>query len=147
MTAKIVSDEEFIKLWRQASGSPRQISELSGMSERVIYKRRQGLANKGIILQTSPRGNSGSFGSWSSNDIGRAYKNQNELHVDTGSIIIFSDAHWWPNHWRTVAHEALHILIKELKPRAVVANGDIYYGARVSRHSPMGWSDLPTVKG
>ena len=139
MTAKIVSDEEFIKLWRQASGSPRQISELSGMSERVIYKRRQGLANKGIILQTSPRGNPGSFGSWSSNDIGRAYKNQNELHVDTGSIIIFSDAHWWPNQWRTVAHEALHILIKELKPRAVVANGDIFDGAQCSRHGSIGF--------
>lgn len=147
MVAKLCSDEDFIKIWQQCNGSPRQISEVTGMSERTIYKRRKGLADRGVVLQSKPRGNSGSFGAWSSNDIGRAYKNQNELYVDTGTIVVFSDAHWWPNQCRTVAHEAMHILIKELKPRAVVANGDIFDGARVSRHAPLGWSDLPTVKG
>lgn len=147
MVAKLCSDEDFIKIWQKCNGSPRQICEMTGMSERTIYKRRKGLADRGVVLQTKPRGNAGTFGAWSSNDIGRAYKNQNEIFIDTGTIIVFSDAHWWPNQCRTIAHEAMHILIKELKPRVIVANGDIFDGARVSRHAPLGWSDLPTVRG
>ena len=146
MVSKLISDDDFIRCWQQSNGSPRQLAEVTGMSERTIYKRRLSLANRGIILQSNPRGNAGSFGQWSVNDTGRAYKNQNEISVDTGNIIVFSDAHWWPNQWRTVAHEALHILIKELKPKAIVANGDIFDGARVSRHAPLGWAELPTVK-
>ena len=69
MVAKVYSDEEFIKLWQKADGSPRQLVEMSGMSERVIYKRRKALADRGVVLQSKPRGNSGSFGPWSSNDI------------------------------------------------------------------------------
>lgn len=146
MVAKICSDEEFIQLWQRAGGSPRQLADMTGMTERLIYKKRISLADRGIILQTTTRGNSGSFGKWSKNDIGRAYKNQNDFSIDTGTIIVFSDAHWWPNHWITTAHEAMLLLIKDLKPQAIVANGDIFDGARVSRHAPLGWSELPSVK-
>jgi hypothetical protein len=146
MPTPILSDAEFIQAWAKANGSPRRMAEQTGLDERLIYKRREQLAENGVFLQSRPRGNSGTHGKWSRDDVGRAYKNQNDISVDTGNIIVFSDAHWWPYQERTVAHEALHVLIKELKPRAVVANGDIFDGARVSRHAPMGWSDLPSVK-
>jgi hypothetical protein len=81
MAAKLLSDDEFIKLWQKADGSPRQVAEISGVPERNIYKQRKALADKGIVLQTKTRGNTGSRGPWSSNDIGRAYKNQNEISI------------------------------------------------------------------
>lgn len=139
-----LSDEEFISAWTQAGGSPRAVAQFTGMPERAVYKRRASLANRGVILKSIPTGSS--RGQWTHDDIGRAYKKQNDLTVTDGSVIVFSDAHWWPNHARTVANEALHILIKELKPKAIVANGDLFDGARVSRHAPIGWAELPSVR-
>lgn len=142
---KHFTDEEFIRLWRDNGSSPRKVAQASGVDERAVYKTRERLANKGIILTTTP--SAGNVrGKWTKNDSGRAYKKQNDFSVDTGNVIIFSDAHWWPDQPRTVAHEAMLLLIKELKPVAVVANGDIFDGAKVSRHAPLGWADLPSVK-
>jgi hypothetical protein len=77
---------------------------------------------------------------------GRAYKRENAFGISDGSAIIFSDAHFWPDQPKSVSHEALLTLAKELKPKLVIANGDIFDGARVSRHAPLGWADLPSVK-
>lgn len=146
MAAKpIMTDDEFIRAWQEASGSPRKMAEMTGIQERQIYKTRHNLAGRGIILKSIPTGTK--KGPWSKNDVGRAYKNQNILDVYNGSVLVFSDAHWWPDHERTVANEALHELIKDLKPAAIVANGDLFDGARVSRHAPLGWSELPSVRG
>ena len=144
MPAKLMSDDEFIKAWEQGNGSPRKVSELLGTDERWVYKKRHALAGRGIVLKTVPTG--ATKGKWSRDDIGRAYKRQIDVELDTGCAIVFSDAHWWPNQMRTVANEALLLLAKELKPRVMFANGDIFDGARVSRHAPLGWSELPTVK-
>lgn len=146
MAAKpIMTDDEFIKAWQEAGGSPRRMAEMTGIQERQIYKTRYSLAGRGIILKSIPTGTR--KGHWSKDNIGRAYKNQNALNVHNGNVLVFSDAHWWPDHERTVANEALHELIKDLKPAAIVANGDLFDGARVSRHAPLGWSELPSVRG
>jgi len=144
MPAKIMTDDEFIKAWEKGNGSPRKVAELLGMDERWVYKKRYVLAGRGIILKTVSSGTA--KGKWTRDDIGRAYKRQIDVELDTGCAIVFSDAHWWPNQMRTVANEALLLLAKELKPRVMFANGDIFDGARVSRHAPLGWSELPTVK-
>lgn len=145
MPAQIFTDDEFITAWQRANGSPKKVAALLNTSERRVYQRRVDLANKGIVLKSTPPNNRTTT-KWSSDDVGRAYTRQLDLDVDTGCVIAFSDAHWWPNQERTVANEALLLLIKALKPRAVFANGDMFDGARVSRHAPLGWSDLPTVK-
>lgn len=143
----ILSDEEFIKAWQTCGGSPRQMADITGLDERSIYKRRKSLANRGVILQSNPRtSNAGSYGTWSKDDVGRAYRKQLNHLIDTGPVIVFSDAHWWPDQETTCANHALHELIRELKPVAIVANGDIFDGARISRHAPLGWAELPTVK-
>jgi hypothetical protein len=36
-------------------------------------------------------------------------------------------------------------LVKDLKPAMVIMNGDSFDGARISRHLPGGWSNLPDV--
>lgn len=65
--------------------------------------------------------------------------------VSNGHVVIFSDAHWWPGEPKTPANEALLVVLKKLKPEIVIANGDIVDGARVSRHHPLGWDDLPML--
>jgi len=70
--------------------------------------------------------------------------NKIELGVLDQTIIVFSDAHFWPNEY-TTAYKGLLWAIKELKPHAVVANGDCFDGASISRHDPLGWSKTPSV--
>jgi hypothetical protein len=62
-----------------------------------------------------------------------------------GVAVVFSDAHWWPGHPRTVAHEAMLKVIRVTKPALVIANGDVFDGAAISRHDPEGWENRPTV--
>ena len=143
--APLMTDDDFIKAWEQGNGSPRKVAELLNIDERWVYKRRYVLAGRGVILKTISSGTA--KGKWTRDDVGRAYKKQNQFRIDTGTILVFSDAHWWPDHERTVANEALHVLIKDLKPKAIVANGDLFDGARTSRHAPLGWAELPSVRG
>jgi hypothetical protein len=136
------TDEEFVAAWQKAAGSPQTVAEILGISIRWVYKRRSRIEDRlGISLSTVPRAPGGE-----TRPRTRAYDRQHDFELDTGSIIIFSDAHWWPDQERTPAHKALIKLIQRLKPRAVVANGDVFDGARVSRHAPMGWVDAPTVR-
>jgi hypothetical protein len=137
------TDDEFIRAWELGGGSPIKVAKVLAVNERYVYKRRSELANRGVVLKSVA---TNSRTKWSSDDVGRAYKRQIDLNIDTGYAIAFSDAHFWPNQLRTVANEALLIVTKALKPRVIFANGDIFDGARVSRHAPLGWSELPSVK-
>lgn len=141
--AQKYTDEEFVAAWQKAGGSPQTVAEMLGLNIRAVYHRRNSTEDRlGITLTSVSRGPNGGDNSPRT----RAYDRQHDFELDTGSIIIFSDAHWWPHQERTPAHRALIKLIQRLKPRAVVANGDVFDGARVSRHAPMGWVDTPTVR-
>ena len=137
------TDDEFIRAWELGGGSPTKVAKVLAVNERYVYKRRSELANRGVVLKSVA---ANSRTKWTADDVGRAYKRQIDLDIDTGCAIAFSDAHFWPNQPRTVANEALLVVTKALKPRVVFANGDIFDGARVSRHAPLGWSELPSVK-
>jgi len=64
--------------------------------------------------------------------------------VNDGTVIVFSDAHYWPGSPST-AHRGLLRIIDELKPSLIVANGDVFDGARISRHPRIGWQQTPSV--
>lgn len=66
------------------------------------------------------------------------------LSVDNGVVLVGSDGHYWPGAAST-AHRAFVKFAKELKPKAVVFNGDAFDGARISRHPPIGWESRPEV--
>ena len=66
------------------------------------------------------------------------------LGILNGTVIVFSDAHFWPGVY-TTAYRGLLWAIKELKPHAVIANGDIFDGAGISRHPRIGWTKSPSV--
>lgn len=143
--ATSVSDEEFIAAWEAGLGSPARVKEMLGMTDRGVYARRTRLAKKGIVLKTVPKTPQGErdFG-WRQE--GWAYQRVNNINIDDGRVVVFSDAHWWPNQDKTTAHTALLEVIREVRPTVVVANGDLFDGARVSRHARLGWEKLPTVK-
>ena len=59
-------------------------------------------------------------------------------------VIVASDGHYWPGAAST-AHRALVKFCGELRPCAVVVNGDAFDGAGISRHPPIGWEAQPSV--
>jgi hypothetical protein len=75
----------------------------------------------------------------------QSVKGRKELEVENGSVIVFSDAHYWPGEPST-AHRALVEFCKRINPVAVVCNGDAIDGSAISRHPPIGWESCPTVK-
>lgn len=76
-------------------------------------------------------------------ELGWTFPPERPLSIDTGSVVIFSDAHYQPGP-PSLAHRALLSVIKDIKPRAVIANGDIFDGGSIGRHPPFGWATRPT---
>jgi predicted phosphodiesterase len=75
-----------------------------------------------------------------------SYPKQIGIEVTNGYVVVFSDAHYNPSLPITVAHKALVAVCKELKPKVVVANGDIVDLAQVSTHGRIGYSKVYSVK-
>ena len=66
------------------------------------------------------------------------------FQIDNGVVLAYSDAHNWPGI-RTTAFRGLLKVTKLLKPKAIVANGDILDGCAISRHARIGWEERPSV--
>jgi hypothetical protein len=129
-----VSDEQFIDTWKRLK-SPRAVASALGIAERNAYTRRRAVEAKyGITLAA--------FGP---NLFIPDNKRRLEMGVENGTAIVFSDAHYWPED-PSAGHTALVTLCKDLRPKLVVANGDVLDGARISRHDPLGWQSTPTLR-
>lgn len=141
MAQPLVSDKEFIALFEKHR-STKVLADLLGCNVRSVQARRQRLEkNHGIELTSVNPNRNQPYQSIYTPETRREI----QYEFDTGTVIVFSDAHYWSDN-PTIAHSALLTLAKELKPIAIVANGDIFDGASVSRHDPLGWSKQPTVK-
>ncbi len=102
---------------------------------RAIYSRRAKLVQKGMDLP--PRDSSVMF---------KPARQRIDIQIDNGTILVGSDAHYWPNEI-TTAHRAFVRLCNEIRPWSVILNGDILDGAgSVNRHSRIGWEARPTMK-
>jgi metallophosphoesterase superfamily enzyme len=66
------------------------------------------------------------------------------LAIQDGVVLVASDCHYWPGIV-TPAHLAFVQFAKELKPAAIILNGDVLDGARISRHPPIGWENRPNL--
>lgn len=66
------------------------------------------------------------------------------VEIRDGTVLIGSDAHYWPG-LTTTAHRAFVHLIKTLKPKMVIMNGDVLDGATISRHPRIAWGKTPTL--
>src|SRR5229473_1379531 len=81
--------------------------------------------------------------------VGPATETRSELPlaVIDGVVLIGSDAHYWPGEPST-AHRSFVALARDLAPSAIILNGDIMDGARISRWPAGDWVDYggrPTV--
>ena len=73
------------------------------------------------------------------------YEHRVELDVYSGLVVVGSDAHYWPGIVST-AHRAFVKFCGEVpNVIAVIMNGDVFDGASVSRHPPIGWESSPSV--
>lgn len=137
MTRK-VSDEDFLAAWRELK-SAAEVSRFLGINERAVHMRRRNMEKaRGILLEASSKASPDAKLKL------RSLNRRAELTVRAGTVVVFSDAHYWPGEAST-AHRAMLKVIRKLKPAAVIANGDILDGATVSRHEPNGWEVRPTL--
>ena len=143
---KSVSDGEFAAMWEAGGCSPTIVAADNNLSLRSVYDRRARMAARGITLGTAPQPKRASVVTpWLRTH--HSIRQRMELDYPTGTIVVFSDAHYWPEI-TSVAHRALCAVIRELKPSVVVANGDVMDGASISRHDPNGWeTGRPSLLG
>ncbi len=143
---KALPDEDFAKAWEMAEHSPSRVAAITGMTERAVYNRRTNMAKRGITLHTAEPGEESSMGTrvrrWGPLQMKPAQRLN--LNIPDGVVIVFSDAHYWPGII-SVSHRALLVLIEELRPKIIIANGDILDGASISRHPRNGWEQRPTA--
>lgn len=139
-----LTDEQFIAEW-QRHGSAHAFAKAHGRDYRSIMKRRANLAERGAHLPTRAIEGYETRVSDTWRDDGWTFERVKPCNIDTGSVLVFSDAHYWPGE-ASVAHRAAIAVTKKIKPRALVANGDIFDGVSVSRHDPFGWTNRPSVK-
>jgi hypothetical protein len=109
--------------------------ELSGLN-----KRRRRIENKLKIEIKAPQDK----GHYSHLQTAHVHPQRKDLGILNGTVIVFSDAHFWPGVY-TTAFKGLLWAISELKPNAVIANGDIFDGSAISRYPRIGWSKTPSV--
>jgi len=133
---KKFTDQEFIELWKSHNGKAKQLCKTTGLDHRGVLRRRRNLEIKygESLLASKPLKNVSTKPS-------AARKNLGMLN---SCIVVFSDADFWPGI-HTTAFKGLLWAIKEFKPNAVIANGDIFDGASISRYPRIGWDSTPSV--
>lgn len=144
MPAPKMPDEQFISEWNRLGGAA-ALSVEHGISLRAVYGRRDRLNARGVMLETKPMPGyeSRTPVNWRDDDTW-TWPREKQFSLENGVAIVSSDHHYWPGE-ATVAHQAMLAVIKLVKPRLKVLNGDVFDGVSVSRHPPFGWSRRPTV--
>jgi hypothetical protein len=124
------TDTEFIQLWGQLQSATR-LAEHLGISIRAVHLRRRNIEREYDMSLNS----SDHRGIKYDKNKPKSFSplKQIELGMLDGCVIVFSDAHFIPGQ-RTTAFKGLLWAIQELKPKAVICNGDAFDGASISRH-------------
>lgn len=142
MPKQRVADRDMIAAWLRL-GSPELVAKEFDIGVRGVYARRPKLERRySVILPSSYNDRTGRLDA-QENLPKRGIRRI--ASIDSGRIIVFNDAHIWPNR-RTLAMDKLVLLCRELKPTMVVANGDIFDGAKISSHPPNGWEDRAATR-
>jgi hypothetical protein len=128
---KTCTDEEFMEAWRTHQSAVK-VARALGISERNIHARRRRIeARTGTDMPCADK-------------VTVAHSQRLDLGILNGTIIVFSDAHFWPGLHST-AYRGLVRVIERLKPQAVINNGDSFDGASISRYPRIGWDKTPSV--
>lgn len=133
------TDDEFIAIWNKYH-SAKRVAEVLDIDVRNVHSRRKAIQERYSITLVASDKRSPTFNVTMPGNGIRA-----KVEIDDGVIMVASDCHYYPGIIST-AHKAFVKLIPELKPKMIVMNGDVFDGASVSRHDPIGWQSLPSVK-
>lgn len=128
------SDEQFIELFNKygAQGTAKKL----GINIRNVHKRRNNMeAYYGNQIRNPSEGNT---------RVADPHAPVFNLLVKNGTVLIGSDAHIWPGKPST-AMRAFVRFCRDLKPSAVIMNGDVLDFPQISRHPPIGHNRLPDV--
>lgn len=135
MPAVKATDDEIVAAFFANGGNADRTAHALGISVRTVHARMSAIELK--------RGEPLRDGKRPTVVISRSTK-PNAIDLQDGIIIVCSDCHWWPGEVST-ANRALLKLAAQLKPWAVIVNGDEFDGASISRHGRQGWEQRPTV--
>ena len=138
-----LSDNDFLVLWKDL-GSVAKMAKVTGINPRTINRRRRTLEAKLGIAMVADPSNVGGHENSEHQRIIEKIGHRNVAEIKDGIVLVFSDAHFWPGD-RSLAFNAMIKLIKELQPKMVICNGDAFDGAKISRHPPTGFSNMPEV--
>jgi hypothetical protein len=135
-----ITESEFIEAWK-TFGSAVAVADHLGIDVRNVHKRRRSIeVRQGIQLVGVAKNSPDAKIVYPANGV-RA-----TTQIDSGVVLVASDCHYWPDVIST-AHRAFVKLVKDLKPKICVINGDAFDGASISRHPAGGtWQALPSVK-
>jgi hypothetical protein len=133
------TEAEFIKLWNLHK-SARAVAVTLGVSERTVHKRRRQIEGRRGQPLHAAHGVSAYYKHLSPQE----HTARRRLTVENGTVLVFSDAHFWPGV-RTTAFKALLHFINEMNPKAVINNGDAFDGASISRFPRIGWDSKPSI--
>lgn len=137
-----IGDAEFVASFKQIGGY--KLARELGVSVRGVFQRRANLESKLGIKIDAPsrsRGEVTEIKEISFVD----HPQRKNLTVKNGTVLIASDAHYWPGK-APMMHRAFLWACKELSPNAVIMNGDVIDAASISRHPRINWEDQPTVQ-
>lgn len=137
-----VSELDFVNCWNRHAGAASAIAAELGLLTRSVYSRAQRLEKKGRLLSRP----SGGLAQVPPTLRISAHKARVSCEIKNGIVMIGSDAHIWPNE-KTTALRGFLKLVKELKPQQIHMNGDVFDGAKISRHPKIGFlEDAPDVR-
>lgn len=137
-----VSREHFVELWEK-HGSARLVAQQLGIDISNVHQRRRKMEKDGHTFATRPA--AGYDTRTPILDTGWTFQREMRHDIPDGAVVISSDHHYWPDIV-TTAHIAMLNVIKIVKPRIKIVNGDIFDGVSVSRHPPFGWHKGPSVR-
>lgn len=121
------TDDEFIQIIRTLG--PSRATKILGCNERNVYARKARLEEKLGHSITGPE------------IVRLVYPGRVHLEIKNGIVLVGGDAHIWPGPAST-AMRAFKKFCDDLKPTAVILNGDVLDFPRISRH-PQNWESAP----
>ena len=123
------TDMEFIQLWGELQSAQKMADHL-GINTRAVHLRRRWI-EKEYNMTLNAKDHRGAF--YDARKQSFSPLKQIDLGILDGTVIVFSDAHFIPGQ-RTTAFKGLLWAIETFKPKAIIANGDCFDGASISRH-------------
>jgi hypothetical protein len=126
---KLITDQEFLDAWERFKSASAVANHFS-LHLRGVNRRRRALEDR-YSLSLRPN----------QEVLKIEYDRVRAIMDVDGYVVVFSDAHFMPE--TSPAFDALIKVIKRLKPKVVIANGDILDAGSISKFGPMDWS--PTI--